>query len=251
MVQTRGQTGRNRAAKSGGRPFNFMRNGPTALKPLPASRKRIRKQKKNELKSWPFDDLFASPTKSTATAVKTGTMTKDKIQETPTGGPSKPNAATKTSTMAASKVQKKPTTGPTLPKELIQQHTLSITPQAGADMEELEEAIRNIESPCGNVVWSESWIKKRTRGSGPTTLEINAIYNDCSGRKTIPYSCRQNRIVYGATKWDLPSHSDALKMEDVVRHVRDMGDLVAACEVVARKSWAVNAVSHLGSGRRS
>lgn len=228
-----------------------MRNGPSALKPLPAGRKRIRKQKKNELTSWPFDDLFASPTKPTTAAVKTGTMTKDKVQETPTAGPSKPGGATKTGKVATSKVQKTTTAGSTLPKELIKQHTLSVTPQAGADMEELEQAIRNIESPCGNVVWSESWIKKRTRGSGPTTLDINVIYNDCSGRKTIPYSCRQNRIAYGATKWDLPPHSEALKMEDVVRHVLDMDDLVAACEVVARKSWAVNAVSHLGNGRRS
>lgn len=228
-----------------------MRNGPTCLKPLPAGRKRIRKRKKEELTSWPFDDLFASPPKPTTTTVKNGKMGKDKVQKASNGGPSKPSAATKTSTMATSKVQKTTTAGSTLPKELIEQHTLSVTPQAGADMEELEQAIRNIKSPCGNLVWSESWIKKRTRGSGPTTLDINIIYNDCSGRKTIPYSCRKNRIVYGATKWDLPSHGDALKMDDVVRRVRDMDDLVAACEVVARKSWAVNAVSHLGNGRGS
>lgn len=204
----------------------------------------------------PFDDLFASPPKATTAAartVKAGTMAKGKVQKTSNGGPSKPSGATKTGTMAASKAQKKPAAGPTLPKELIQQHTLSVTPQAGADMEELEEAIRNIESPCGNVVWSESRVKERTRGSSgtPTTLDINVIYNDCSGRRTIPYSCRQNRIAYGATSWDLPSHGDALKMEDVVRHVRDMDDLVAACEVVARRSWAVNAVSHGGYGGAS
>ncbi|KAG6359825.1 hypothetical protein INS49_010878 [Diaporthe citri] len=207
-----------------------MRNGPTCLKPLPAGRKRIKKLKKNELTPWPFDESFASPLKATTTTttVKNGKMGKDKVQKTPTTGPSKPSAATKTGTMAASKVQKKPTTGPTLPKELIEKHTLSVTPQSGADMEELEEAIRKIESPCGNMVWSESWVKERTRGSGPTTLDINIIYNDCSGRKTMPYSCRKNRTVYGATKRDLPSHSDALKMEDVIHRVRDMDDLVAA-----------------------
>lgn len=294
MVQTRGQTARNKAARSGNRPPSFTKKGPTCLKPLSSSRKRIRKQKKDELTYWPFEDLFTSPPKSTTRVTKARAMAKDKAGKTATSGPSKPSAANKNGTMAASKVQKTPAAGltkpagaiqagakatsqiqdaakkageatnkaktaketptvsSTLPKELIQQHTLSVTPQAGTDMEELEEAIRNIESPCGNIVWSKSWIKQRTQGSGPTTLDIIVIYNDCSRhRKPIPYSCRKNRIAYGATNWDLPPHSEALSIEDVVRHVRDMDDLVAACEVEAWRSWAVNAVSHGGNWQAS
>lgn len=294
MVQTRGQTARNKAARSGNRPPSFTKNGPSALKPLSSSRKRTRKQKKDELTFWPFEDLFTSPHKPTARVTKTRAMGKDKAEKTATSGSSKPSAANKNGTMAASKVQKTPAAGltkpavaiqvgamatseiqgaakkageatnkakaanktpavsSTLPKELIQQHTLSVTPQAGTDMEELEEAIRNIESPCGNIVWSKSWIKQRTQGSGPTTLEINIIHNDCSRhRRPIPYSCRKNRITYGATNWDLPPHGEALSIEDVVRHVRDMDDLVAACETVAWRSWAVNAVSHGGNWQAS
>lgn len=183
-------------------------------------------------------------------------MGKDETQDTPTSGPFKSSAATKTATMADSKAQKTPTSGSTLPKELIEQYTLSVTPHAGADLEEweeLEEAIRNISSPCGNVIWSSSCIKERTRGSGPTTLDINVIYNDCSRHhcKTVPDSCRKNSIAYGAKNWILPPHGEALRIEDVVRHVRDMDDLVAACEVLARRSWAVNAVSHGGNWRAS
>lgn len=295
MVQTRGQTARNKAASSGNRPPVFTKNGPSALKPLSSSRKRIRKQKKDELTVWLFDDLFTSPPKPTTRVTKTRAMGKDKAEKTATSGSSKPSAANKNGTMAASKVQKTPAAGSTnptvalqagakatseiqdaakkareatnkaktatttpaisstLPKELIQQHTLSVTPQAGTDMEELEEAIRQIESPCGNIVWSKSWITQRTTGSGrPTTLDINVIHNDCSRhRRPIPYSCRKNRIAYGATHWDLPPHRWALSVEDVVRHVRDMDDLVAACETVACGSWAVNAVSHGGNWQAS
>lgn len=203
-----------------------MKDGPTTLKPQTTRRKRIRKPKKEELKPWPFDFLLASPAKPT-TAKKTGKMAKDKAQET---------AATCSS----------------LAKEFIEQHTLIVTPRAGADLEELEDAIRDIESPCGNVVWGECWVKRRTRTQrgGPgaaVTLEISVIYNDCRGRRRIPYSCRKNRIAYGASTWDLPPHREALTVEDVVRHVRGLDGLVAACEVVAQRSWAVNAVSHGGN----
>lgn len=191
-------------------------------------------------------------------------MAKHKAQGPPASGPSKPNAAIKTSKTATSKaretvskVQKAgrkakeaPTNHSALPKELIEQHTLSVTPHAGADMEELEDAIRNIKSPCGNVVWGQSWIKKRTTGSGPTTLDINVIYNDCSGHRTAPYSCRKNRTACGAAGGrDLPRHGEALSVEDAVRRVRGLDGLVAACEVVARRIWAVNAVSHGGDWR--
>lgn len=250
MVQTRAQTVRNRAVKSGNQASSFTRDGPSCLKPRSSSRKRIRKRKKNELTPWPFDDP-----KPTTTAIKTSTMAKDKTKEAPASGPSKPSAATKTGE-STSKVQKanRMSKGTqinpsTLPKDLIEQHTLSVTPQAGADMEELEEAIRSIESPCGNIVWSESWIKKRTRGGGPATLDINVIYNDCSGHRTAPYSCRKNRTAYGAANGDLPPHGEALSVEDAVRHMRGLDGLVAACEVVARRSWAVNAVSHGGDWR--
>lgn len=193
-------------------------------------------------------------------------MAKHKAQEPPASGPSKPNAAIKTSKTAphkaretTSKVQKAgrkaketPTKHSTLPKELIEQHTLRVTPHGGADMEELEEAIRNIKSPCGNVVWSQSWIKQGTTGSGPATLDINVIYNDCSGHRTAPYSCRKNRTAYGAAPGrGLPPHGGALSVEDAVRRVRGLDGLVAACEVVARRSWAVNAVSHGGDWRAS
>lgn len=239
-----------------------MRDGPTCLKPLSASRKRIRKRKKKELTFSPFDELLASPPQPTA-ATKTGTMGEDTIQETPASGPAKPTKAIQTVAMATSKVQEatikagkavrkaKETSikGPTIPKELIEQYTLSVTPQPGTGFEELEEAIRAIESPCGNVVWSSSWTKKPTRGSGPVTLDIEVIYNDCGHRRTIPYSCRKNRIVHGTTSWDLPPHGETLRMKDVVGHVRGLADLVAACEVVARKSWALNAVSHGGTWR--
>ncbi|KKY30677.1 hypothetical protein UCDDA912_g09379 [Diaporthe ampelina] len=202
-----------------------MRDGPSCLKPLSASRKRIRKQKKKELTLSPFDDLLTIPLEPIA-AIESGTMAKPKAQETPTSGP-------------------------TLPKEVIEQYTLSVTPRPGAGLEEMEEAIRAIESPCGNVVWSSSWTKKPTRGGGPVTLEINVIYNDCGHRRIIPYSCRKNRIVHGATHWDLPPHGEALRMKDVAGHVRGLADLVAACEVVARKSWELNAVSHGGTWHAS
>lgn len=220
-----------------------MKDGPTTLKPQTTRRKRIRKRKTEELKPWPFDFLLASPVKPT-TGKKTGKMAKDKAQETPANGAPKPKAATKAQETTAA--------WPTLPKELIEQHTLSVTPLAGADLEELEDAIRDIESPCGNVVWGECWVKRRTRTGrgGPgaaVTLEISVIYNDCRGHRRIPYSCRKNRIAYGAVNWDLPPHNEALTVEDVVRHVRGLDDLVAACEVVAQRGWAVNAVSHGGN----
>lgn len=229
-----------------------MKDGPTSLKPL-TTRKRIRKQKKEELKPWPFDFLLASPVKPAATAAtKAGKMAKDKAQEAPANGAPKPSAATKTGSHGAGRAQETAASGPTLPKELIEQHMLSVTPLAGADLEELEEAIRGIESPCGNVVWGECWVKRRTRTrrGGPgaaVTLEVSVIYNGCRGRRRIPYSCRKNRIAYGAANWDLPPHGEALTVEDVVRHVRGLDGLVAGCEVVARRSWAVNAVSHGGN----
>ncbi|KAJ0124684.1 hypothetical protein J7T55_006024 [Diaporthe amygdali] len=172
----------------------------------------------------------------------------------PTGSP-EPTKSIDTLTMA-----EETTMHPSLPKETISQYTLSVIPQLGVDIMEMEDAIRNIQSPCQNVLWS-SFEKqnnnKRRSGAASTTanrsgaapretLEIKVIYNDCSRHKTAPYSCRKNRREYGAKHGSVPLHSKTMKIGDVLDHVRGMASLVAACEVVANRSWALNAVSHGG-----
>ncbi|KAK2606967.1 hypothetical protein N8I77_005683 [Diaporthe amygdali] len=205
-----------------------MKNGPSSLKPMSTNRKATRKRDKKELAPLLTVDL-------------------------PTGSP-EPTKSIDTLTMA-----EETTMHPSLPKETISHYTLSITPQLGADMTEIEDAISHIGSPCKSVVWSSSkkgTNKQRkgasngaTHGSGAApreTLEINLIYNDCSRHKTVPYSCRKNRREYGTKHGSVPLHSKKMKIGDVLDHVRGMASLVAACEVVAKRSWALNAVSHGG-----
>lgn len=172
----------------------------------------------------------------------------------PTGSP-EPTKSIDTLTMAG-----ETTMHPSLPKETISQYTLSITPQLGVDIMKMEDAIRNIQSPCKNVLWNSSEKQnnnKRRSGAGSTTvnrsgaapretLEINMIYNDCSRHKTVPHSCWKNRRAYEAKHSSVPLHSKAMKIGDVLDHVRGMASLVAACEVRAKRSWALNAVSHGG-----
>ena len=220
-----------------------MRDGPSSLKPLSTSKKRIRKRQKKDLSFWPFDDLTTSPSKP-STASKIATIATRKAEDIPASDLPKPAAAIKTGTMATSKAQEPPTTVPTIPKERIEKHTLRVTPQPKADLKEVEKAIRSIESPCGNVVWSSSTMKKPTRGSsGAATLEINVIYNDCSRRKNIPYL---GRMACGGVNGETPSHHGTLSMDDVVGRVRGLAGLVAQCEVSTQLSWTVNAVSHGG-----
>lgn len=241
-----------------------MRDGPSSLKPQSSRQKRIRKRKKEELTFWPFEELIASQLNSRA-AIKTAEMAPSKAEEIPISRPNrpstaantgkmttislmvkdmpstdakKPKTATNTGLMATSQIQEQPTTAPGLPKELIEQHILIIRPQLGVGLKEVDNAIRSIESPCGNVVWGSSRTRKPTGGKGPATLKINVIYNDCSRHKTMPNACFMMRAIHR----DSSSH-ETLRMEDVVGRVRGMTNLVAACEVVAQNSWAVNAVS--------
>lgn len=238
-----------------------MRDGPSSLKPQSSRKKRIRKRKKEELTFWLFEDLIASPLKSSA-AVKIAKMGPSKAEEIPISRPNKPSTATNTGKMTAISLMaedmpstdaKKPTSTtntrlmttsqvPGLPKELIEQHTLTIRPQLGARLKEVEKAIRSIESPCGNVVWGSSRTRKPTGGKGPATLEINIIYNDCSHHKTMPNACFMMRAIQQGS-----SSHETLRMEDVVGRVRGLTKLVAACEVVSQNSWAVNAISGSGS----
>jgi hypothetical protein len=249
-----------------------MRDGPSSLKPPSSRRKRTRKRKKEELTFWPSNELLtslhkssaaikiattatskaaeipvSSPNKPTA-AANTSKMATIMVQDTPFSGQAKPEIATKTGAMATGKAQDSPATAPSVPKELIEQHALSIRLQPGVGLKEVEMTIRSIESPCGNVVWSSSRVRKPQGGKGPATLQIIVIYNDCSRHKTMPYACRRMRNI--PRRGFSPSH-ETLTMEDVVGRVRGLTKLVAACEVVARRSWAVNAVSHGGNPRAS
>lgn len=245
-----------------------MRDGPSSLKPQSSRHKRIRKRKKEELTLWPLEELIASQLNSRA-AIKIPEMAPSKAEEVPITRPKKPitaanmgkmttislmakdmpstdakkpKTATDTGLMATSQIQEQPTTAPGLPKELVEQHTLIIRPQLEVGVKDVEKAIRSIESACGNVVWGSSRLRKPTGGKGPAMLEINVLYNDCSRHKTMPNACFMMRAIHR----DSSSH-ETLRMEDVVGRVRGMTNLVAACEVVAQKSWAVNAVSGSGS----
>ncbi|KAL1883920.1 hypothetical protein Daus18300_000028 [Diaporthe australafricana] len=232
MAQTRAQTSKKSAPKQVGRSSAFTRTGPSALKPGSAIKKKTRNQSKKE------------PNQSALNISTTA--------------PSEATTDTEARTMAANKAIENLTNGSTLPKEVIVQYTLRITPQPGAKMEEMEEAVRNIESPCKNAIWSSSKMKhtqsndpKGTpiNGSGAArkeTLEINLIHNDCGHRTVVPYSCRKNRQEYHAKHWRITPHSEAMKIREILGVVRAMADLVATCEVVARRSWTVNAVSHYG-----
>lgn len=232
MAQTRAQTSKKGAPKQIGRSSAFTRNGPSALKPGLAIKKKTRKQSKKELKQSVLDTVTTSPSRTT-TDIEAQTMAADQVKEGSTHGS-------------------------TVPKEIIVQYTLRITPQPGAKMEEMEEAIRNVESPCKNAIWS-SFKMKHTQSNGPVgtfingsgavrkeTLVINLIHNDCSHRAVIPYSCRKNRQEYNAKHGNMPPHSEAMSIRDILGVVRGMTGLVATCDVVARRSWTVNAVSHRG-----
>lgn len=184
-------------------------------------------------------------------ATSTGKMTSIKVQDTPFSGQTPPTAAPNTSlsTLATTKAQEPPTTWPSIPKALVEQYTLSVRPQPGASLEEIDKTIRSrIESPCGNVVWGSSRTIKPMGsggcggGGGAATLEMDVTYNDCSRCDPLPHVCRWTLKVTGRGG---SSHlHEPLRMKDVVLLVvRGMPELVASCEVVGRRSWAVNATS--------
>ncbi|KAI3393479.1 hypothetical protein diail_4200 [Diaporthe ilicicola] len=233
MALTRSQARRSRVIKPISRSsYFFTTKGPSALKPISAITKTTTKQSKKDLKKLPFIESTTSPRKHTA--------------------------AIKTRAMAAEQTKEKPADGTTIPKQVIVQYTLRVTAKPGAKMNEVEEAIRNIESPCRNGIWSASETKKTqldgpagsaVNGSGAAreeTLEINLIHNDCSDHDVAPWPCKMNRLDYRIRNGVFPPpHREAMKIEDILGAVRGMTGLVASCEVMAEKSWSLNAVSHL------
>jgi hypothetical protein len=248
-----------------------MSRGPSSLRSSSSIKKRIRKRQKHELTSWPFGELVKESLRSTetikgatvatckvdkpatsgldkpTTTVDTSRPETIKVQNTPQSDQMKPLTGTKTTTMAMSKVQEPPlaATAPGLRKEHIEQHALRVLPQPGAAMQAVEKAIRSIESPCGNVVWSSSRTRRLGTGRTPAALEIKVIYNNCSRHKTMPFACRRMHGI--PRRASPPSQHETLTMQEVVARVRGLTELVAQCEVTALESCALNAVSYGGS----
>ncbi|POS71839.1 hypothetical protein DHEL01_v209766 [Diaporthe helianthi] len=175
-------------------------------------------------------------------------MTTTNTHDTSSSSRSPSTGANTTSTAATS-------VAPSIPKELVEQYTLIVSPKPGASLEKIEKMIRSrIESPCGNVVWGSSQTRKPTGSSdggggggggcgGVLTLLMEVIYHNCSRQGPIPRVCHRMHIING--RGALQPH-EPLTMEAVVLLVGcGLPTLVASCEVVAERSWAVNAISTL------
>lgn len=121
--------------------------------------------------------------------------------------------------------------------------TVDIRPQPGVSItEQLEPAVRNVQSPCGNFSWG-----CRSTEATEGLLRISLLHNDTSCRN-VGNLARINRLLgKSPATWDC---GPPMSIEQIKEKLAmDMRDMIADVHMVVVRQTELVAWSHIDCGR--